>query len=1522
MGDEFEYLDPFDVVGNLPPTFYNEEGGVNSKKWQERKDALEALLKLISDNPKLDPKANYGELISTLNRLLGKDANVNVNAVAAKCLAGVAYGLRTKFGPHASTVLPTVLDKLKEKKPQLREPAVDCLDKVAFTTSLDSLQDALVGGLENKNPQIKAQTAAFFYRAFKKYSDKTGKATLKAVAPILVKNTSDADVEVRSASIEALGSMLRATGPGGNALVKEIADDKARMDKVQAALEQAKAEVAEEQAQAPQAAAPSTVKNTQDEEPTSTSVASARAAPTASAVEADPFDFLDPFDVVSKLPATFYNEEGGVMSKKWQERKESLEALLKLMTDNPKLDPKANYGELIGTLNKLLGKDANINVAALAAKCLGGVAFGLRKKFGPHASGLLPTILEKFKEKKPLLRDPLVECIDRVGATVDFEALEEGLVQGLENKNPQIKAQTDCFVERYLRRSTPQTMSKKIKGICAHFVKHTGDPDVEVREAAYNTLGAIQRIVGEKVVANWCGEVADDKMKMTKINEACQKLLGEIGPCVTAAPAPSASAAPPQKKPEEKKSAAPGKPGQPAQRPPSRPNSRRPSPEPEDESRPTTARKAPVAGKANDAQKEKDTGPVEILKGNGDKAQRLKDEAALRILKWNFTTPTDEHIEQLSGLISQYAVSSLQGMLFNKDFKMHIKACEEIMKLADGNPEAVVNNSDLLLKWCTLRFFETNPSALIKVLELALRVLRECERFEEPFSNTEVAAFLPYLLAKLGDPKDHIRGVIKDIVDSMTSMCGPVKLTPSLLEGLKTKNARQRSEILRILSEYIDGGALTQMKPLGALKAIAPCVADADKNVREAAIVGMVSAYRCEGDSALKAAGKIADKEMAMIQERIKRMKIVPGQGLPSTPAGGARIVKAEPVVRGRAPTREQSPGPQSAKRSQSNSTILRQPLRKKQLQALSNHCSPERREILQKTLTIYSSEAHETPKAKQLVNEFNYDGMKTVARPRNPAAPTVNQKGARFGLDGDFLEDPYRAVREERMHRIMSATAAIANLENSLIQPTEMQFARDMKRTTSQSSIASSVETLEQLDKTINDVGSSNSNIANDAIAQLIFVAQSPEQLPLLHERVDTLLQMCALQIESSMATAPYSSLDKASELIRNVFNLIQKIYISEECPADRHPLASLSTAVCESLLKQLIVTVSSPTLAALDDFPTIGRTANIIVIRLVNLCRPSVLFEALAHNMMNSGPSSNEWTMLLRIFNRLAQNCGNINFVARTDLRQFFIAASEFCGYLEKQAGGTNSAVVNETLDNLNSSIEKVVHAFREQALDILRRIPRPHAKIIEKVNTSMAQVKDTAKPEFPNNLPGQVDSPTGEFSLEKFWSLLHSVSIDFTKMSRTIPPLADYYKQYPSRVPIMEQKLIRYLYGTLISHNIRLYNEKGDRIVWPDETILEQLNKSRDVLLSTMGETVWGERKNPLWRGSNSQANGHDLHMISSTMSDLPSVHAQNNENRIPSPIEPVRQPAKKPPRRSQLNRDELENLRARLDAVTGN
>jgi hypothetical protein len=68
-------------------------------------------------------------------------------------------------------------------------------------------------------------------------------------------------------------------------------------------------------------------------------------------------------------------------------------------------------------LFKIIKSDANINVASVAVKCVTNFATGLRKAFQSYTNSLAPIILEKFKEKKPILKDPLIECIDAIYAT-------------------------------------------------------------------------------------------------------------------------------------------------------------------------------------------------------------------------------------------------------------------------------------------------------------------------------------------------------------------------------------------------------------------------------------------------------------------------------------------------------------------------------------------------------------------------------------------------------------------------------------------------------------------------------------------------------------------------------------------------------------------------------------------------------------------------------------------------------------------------------------------------------------------------------------------------------------------------------------------------------------------------------------------------------------------------------------------------------------------------------------------------
>lgn len=86
---------------------------------------------------------------------------------------------------------------------------------------------------------------------------------------------------------------------------------------------------------------------------------------------------------------------------------------------------------------QIITKDANVIVVALAAKCVGQLATGLRKKFTQYSSMIITPLLEKFKEKKTNVVTALREAVDAVFLTVreiaktfllsDFELLHCGI---------------------------------------------------------------------------------------------------------------------------------------------------------------------------------------------------------------------------------------------------------------------------------------------------------------------------------------------------------------------------------------------------------------------------------------------------------------------------------------------------------------------------------------------------------------------------------------------------------------------------------------------------------------------------------------------------------------------------------------------------------------------------------------------------------------------------------------------------------------------------------------------------------------------------------------------------------------------------------------------------------------------------------------------------------------------------------------------------------------------------------------
>ncbi|KAK2715976.1 hypothetical protein QYM36_010510 [Artemia franciscana] len=232
------------------------------------------------------------------------------------------------------------------------------------------------------------------------------------------------------------------------------------------------------------------------------------------APEIDPLDLLEPVEVLSKLPKDFYDK---CEAKKWQERKEAMEDLEKLVS-HPKLEP-GDYGDIVRAIKKLLiiAKDTNVNVIANAGKNLAALANGLKKKFSPYAVSCVSTILDKFKEKKANVVAAMREAIDAIYPSTNLEAIQEDALAALENKNPSIKTETASFLARSFTKCTPTILTKKLlKGYVAVLLKTFNDSDANVRDASAEALGTAMKVVGEKGIMPFLGDM--EPLKMAKLN--------------------------------------------------------------------------------------------------------------------------------------------------------------------------------------------------------------------------------------------------------------------------------------------------------------------------------------------------------------------------------------------------------------------------------------------------------------------------------------------------------------------------------------------------------------------------------------------------------------------------------------------------------------------------------------------------------------------------------------------------------------------------------------------------------------------------------------------------------------------------------------------------------------------------------------------------------------------------------------------------------------------------------------------
>ncbi|KAG1428216.1 hypothetical protein G6F58_000673 [Rhizopus delemar] len=231
--------------------------------------------------------------------------------------------------------------------------------------------------------------------------------------------------------------------------------------------------------------------------------------------EIDAYDLADPVDITLKLPRNFYEL---LASKKWQERREALDALL-AQSKTPKIVNK-DYSELILALAKRIN-DANVLLVGVAANCVEGIAQGLRADFGKYKHIIAPPMIEKLKERKPAILEQLANGLNAVFASVPLHELTEDVSAASKHKSPQVRSECFKLVSRRLREIKEIPGKTEIKTFGDMFRKLLSDADANAREAGAEGLGTMMKLLGEKVMLTFTDGL--DDIKMNKIKEFYEK---------------------------------------------------------------------------------------------------------------------------------------------------------------------------------------------------------------------------------------------------------------------------------------------------------------------------------------------------------------------------------------------------------------------------------------------------------------------------------------------------------------------------------------------------------------------------------------------------------------------------------------------------------------------------------------------------------------------------------------------------------------------------------------------------------------------------------------------------------------------------------------------------------------------------------------------------------------------------------------------------------------------------------------
>eukprot|EP00049_Salpingoeca_infusionum_P004592 m.81407 g.81407 ORF g.81407 m.81407 type:complete len:2144 (-) comp12634_c2_seq1:1600-8031(-) len=836
---------------------------VTSSAWKEKLEGVEAIQALVEKSADtIDPQmavALFGAFEAWTRKW--KETNFQVMGGYMKAMGLVADNIAALPDRCVTIGLPPLVAKIGDIK--LSSVAADTLTSLCKAQGVNYVClhfYPLVSA--QRSPKVHTEALKWLSATLNGFGMKMAPKPLVSFTRKMMQSTNPG---VRTAAVDTLATLRVFVGPS---LLSLVQDEKpALLTTIQEAFDKVKSDkppaptVFEKGSEASEGEGDGdgASEDGEEEDGAASKPSTKKKSKRAAKKEADTMDDLIPrVDICSKLSASTITElsDGG-----WKIRAAALEEVGTALSSCPRLT--GDLGDLAEGLRGRLG-DSNKNLIITALNHLAKIGNAMPESGCKHyISIFLPDILKHLADNKDAVRSASLAALTSWHETLGlgpFLDVNDGFTAALKGGKPHAQQGALTWLTSTAEEEDASDLSG-FKSLIAPTFSCLGDRNADVRKAAQGFLPMLVKGAG-----------AD------RVRKAASKLSGSAKDTVVQAVDAAAGAKKTKKVASTSSKSTASKPTGSSSSSSSAAASTAPS---RSSSKATLSAKA-ASSSATSRSASGSSGKEAALLPDPNKAQRIKDEKSHKMLRWTFTAPREEFVQQLLDLLKAVTTKQLYTWLSSTNFKDHCKALDALSTACDEQPDDCVASLDLLLKWVTLRFFETNPSVQIKCMSYLKQLFDAVVAAEYSLTEYESLSFLPYFIQKLGDKMENIRKEARELIKLVIKMYPASKLFVVLVDGLKSKNARLRTECLVCVEFLISSQGMTVSEQIGAQKAmrvIGKQVGDRDNGVRSAALDVIVTTYNLIGENVRKLMGVLPDKSEGLITERLKRCGKAPSPG-------------------------------------------------------------------------------------------------------------------------------------------------------------------------------------------------------------------------------------------------------------------------------------------------------------------------------------------------------------------------------------------------------------------------------------------------------------------------------------------------------------------------------------------------------------------------------------------------------------------------------------------------------------------